>query len=239
MFKNPHIGIIVGSTRQGRFSERAASWFHKIAVRRADLSVEVVDLRDYPTPFFEEPASPAWMPPKDHVAERWAAKLAEFDGLLFVTPEYDHGYSAVLKNALDYAFQQFNRKPAAFVGYGGVGAARAIEQLRIVAVELQMAPIRKSVKHRHGRVPRHLAAGQGFRRVSASRTGGFRSAGRPVLEPHTPTRASGRIRTGVNQLNALGRRPVHLRGRGTFAKTSFKKQASRFAISGRVKGDWS
>jgi NAD(P)H-dependent FMN reductase len=145
MSKNPHIGIVIGSTREGRFSERAAAWFHKIAGQRTDLSVEIIDLRDYPMPFFDEPASPAWMPPKDHVAERWAAKLAELDGLVFVTPEYNHGYSAVLKNALDYAFQQFNRKPAAFVGYGGVGAARAIEQLRMVAVELQMAPIPKSV----------------------------------------------------------------------------------------------
>jgi len=145
MSKNPHIGIVIGSTRQGRFSERAASWFHKIAVRHTDVSVEIADLRDYPMPFFDEPASPAWMPPKDHVAERWVAKLAELDGFVFVTSEYNHGYSAVLKNALDYAFQQFNRKPAAFVGYGGVGAARAIEQLRLVAVELQMAPIPKSV----------------------------------------------------------------------------------------------
>lgn len=141
----PHIGIVIGSTRQGRFSERAAAWFQKIAVRRTNVSVEIVDLRDYPLPFFDEPASPAWMPPKDHVAVRWAAKLAELDGFVFVTPEYNHGYSAVLKNALDHAFQQFNRKPAAFVGYGGVGAARAIEQLRLVAVELQMAPIPKSV----------------------------------------------------------------------------------------------
>jgi NAD(P)H-dependent FMN reductase len=145
MSKNPHIGIVAGSTREGRFSERAAAWFHRIAARRADLSFEIIDLRDYPMPFFDEPASPAWMPPKDRVAERWTAKLAEPDGFVFVTPEYNHGYSAVLKNALDYAFQQFNRKPAAFVGYGGVGAARAIEQLRMVAVELQMAPISKSV----------------------------------------------------------------------------------------------
>lgn len=145
MTKNPHIGIVIGSTREGRFSERAAAWFHRIAARRSDLSVEIIDLRDYPLPFFDEPASPAWVPPKDPVAERWTEKLAELDGLVFVTPEYNHGYSAVLKNALDYAFQPFNRKPAAFVGYGGVGAARAIEQLRMVTVELQMAPVPKSV----------------------------------------------------------------------------------------------
>ena len=96
-------------------------------------------------PFFNEPASPAWVPPKDEAAVRWAAKLAELDGFVFVSPEYNHGYSAVLKKALDHAFQQFNRKPAAFVGYGGVGAARAIEQLRLVAVELQLAPTPKAV----------------------------------------------------------------------------------------------
>ena len=100
MPKTPHIGIVVGSTREGRFSERAAGWFHGIAARRADLSVEIIDLRDYPMPFFDEPASPAWMPPKNQVAQRWMAKLAELDGLVFVTPEYNHGYSAVLKNAL-------------------------------------------------------------------------------------------------------------------------------------------
>ncbi|MGO4670172.1 NADPH-dependent FMN reductase [Bosea sp. 2RAB26] len=145
MTRNPHIGIVIGSTREGRFSERAAAWFYAIAARRTDLSVEIIDLRDYPLPFFDEPASPAWVPPKNPVAERWTTKLAELDGIVFVTPEYNHGYSAVLKNALDYAFQPFNRKPAAFVGYGGVGAARAIEQLRMVAVELQMAPVPKSV----------------------------------------------------------------------------------------------
>lgn len=145
MSKNPQIGIVIGSTREGRFSERAAAWFHNIAVRRADLSFETIDLCDYPMPFFDEPGSPVWVPPRDKTAERWAAKLADLDGLVFVTPEYNHGYSAVLKNALDYAYQAFNRKPAAFVGYGGVGAARAIEQLRMVAVELQMAPIPKSV----------------------------------------------------------------------------------------------
>jgi NAD(P)H-dependent FMN reductase len=145
MSNNPHVGIIVGSTRKGRFSERAAAWFQAIATRRSDLSAEIIDLRDYPMPFFDEPASPAWVPPTEPEAIRWATKLAELDGFVFVTPEYNHGYSAVLKNALDYAYQAFNRKPAAFVGYGGVGAARAIEQLRMVAIELQMAPIPKAV----------------------------------------------------------------------------------------------
>jgi NAD(P)H-dependent FMN reductase len=89
--------------------------------------------------------SPAWAPPKNEIAQRWAKKVAELDGFIFVTAEYNHGMPAALKNALDYAFREFNRKPAAYVGYGGVGAARAVEQLRLVNVELEMVPLRASV----------------------------------------------------------------------------------------------
>jgi NAD(P)H-dependent FMN reductase len=89
--------------------------------------------------------SPAWAPVRNEAAQRWAARLATLDGLVVVTPEYNHGPSAVLKNALDYAYKEFIRKPIGFVGYGGVGAARAIEQLRLVAIELQMAPVRNAV----------------------------------------------------------------------------------------------
>jgi len=141
----PHIGIILGSTREGRFSERPANWIHGIAKKRTDFTVELVDLRDYPMPFFNEPASPAWAPVTSVDAQRWAAKIATLDGLIVVSPEYNHGYSAVLKNALDYAYIEFDRKPIGFVGYGGVGAARAIEQLRLVAIELKMAPVRNAV----------------------------------------------------------------------------------------------
>ncbi|MBO9582215.1 MAG: NAD(P)H-dependent oxidoreductase [Sphingobium sp.] len=141
----PHIGIILGSTREGRFGEKPATWFEGIARRRDDLTAELVDLRDYPMPHFNEPVSPAWAPPTNEVAQQWGAKLAAFDGLVVVSPEYNHGYSAVLKNAFDHAFAEFARKPIGFVGYGGVGAARAIEQLRMVAVELQMAPVRNAV----------------------------------------------------------------------------------------------
>lgn len=141
----PRIGIIIGSTRQGRFGDRPANWIHDIARQRTDLSVELIDLRDYPLPMFDEPMSPAWKPPTNPVAQRWAARLATLDGLIVVTPEYNHSYAAVLKNALDYAYAEFARKPIGFVGYGGVGAARAIEQLRLVAVELQMAPVRSAV----------------------------------------------------------------------------------------------
>ena len=143
--QKPHIGIVLGSTREGRFGEKPANWIHEIARQRTDLSFELIDLRDHPLPFFAEPMSPAWAPVKNEAAQRWADTLATLDGLIVVTPEYNHGPSAVLKNALDYAYKEFNRKPIGFVGYGGVGAARAIEQLRLVAVELQMAPVRNAV----------------------------------------------------------------------------------------------
>ncbi|MCC8964287.1 NAD(P)H-dependent oxidoreductase [Bradyrhizobium sp. Pear76] len=143
--KPPHIGILVGSTREGRFADRPVNWIHGIASKRKDITVEMIDLRHYPLPFFNEAMSPAWAPPKDPIAQRWAAKLATLDGLIVTAAEYNHGYSAVLKNALDYAYKEFARKPIGFVGYGGVGAARAIEQLRLVAIELQMAPVRNAV----------------------------------------------------------------------------------------------
>jgi NAD(P)H-dependent FMN reductase len=237
MSKNPHIGIVVGSTRQGRFSERAAAWFHKIAARRTDLSVEIVDLRDYPMPFFDEPASPAWMPPKDPVAERWAAKLAELDGFVFVTPEYNHGYSAVLKNALDYAFQQFNRKPAAFVGYGGVGAARAIEQLRMVAVELQMAPIPKSVNVGTAEFPGSRARLSRIFRISNRRRSlcwmtcpGGAAHCKPGVRPHPHRRQSTeRFRSPLSP-------PARARN---IRQDVIQRLTAVFAVSGPVKGDWS
>jgi len=139
------IGIVIGSTREGRFGDKPAHWIHEIARQRSDLVVELIDLRDHPLPFFNEPMSPAWAPVKSEAGQRWAAKLATLDGLIVVTPEYNHGPSAVLKNAFDYAYKEFIRKPIGFVGYGGVGAARAVEQLRLVAIELQMAPVRNAV----------------------------------------------------------------------------------------------
>lgn len=141
----PRIGIIIGSTREGRFGEKPAHWIHELAKRRTGLAFELIDLRDHPLPFFNETMSPAWAPVKNEAARHWADKLAALDGLIVVTPEYNHGPSAVLKNAFDYAYKEFIRKPIGFVGYGGVGAARAIEQLRLIAVELQLAPVRNAV----------------------------------------------------------------------------------------------
>jgi len=139
------IGIIISTTRAARFGDKPAKWMMDIASQRDDLNVEVLDLRDYPMPSFDEVASNAWVPSQNEVAQRWQKKVAEFDGYIFVTAEYNRGVPAVLKNALDYAYPEWNKKPAAFVGYGSVGAARAIEQLRLIAVELQMAPTRTGV----------------------------------------------------------------------------------------------
>jgi NAD(P)H-dependent FMN reductase len=139
------IAVIIGTTRAVRFASKPAEWIADIASQRDDMIVEVLDLREYPMPFFDEVASNAWAPSHNEVAQRWQKKVAEFDGYIFVSAEYNRGVPAVLKNALDYAYPEWNKKPAAFVGYGSVGAARAIEQLRLIAVELQMAPIRTGV----------------------------------------------------------------------------------------------
>ncbi|MEP9389480.1 NADPH-dependent FMN reductase [Mesorhizobium sp. KR9-304] len=141
----PKIGVIVGSTRATRFADKPAEWIANIAKARGDFDIEVVDLRDYPMPFFDEAASSLWAPSKNEVALRWQKKVAEFDGFIVIAAEYNRGPTAVLKNALDYAYTEWNRKPITFVGYGGVGGARAIEQLRLHAVELQMAPSRYAV----------------------------------------------------------------------------------------------
>jgi NAD(P)H-dependent FMN reductase len=143
--QQPRIGIVIGSTRDGRFGEKPAHWIHEIAKQCTDLAFELVDLRDHPLPFFNEPRSPAYGPVNNEAARLWAATLATLDGLIVVTPEYNHGPSAVLKNALDYAYREFARKPISFVGYGGVGAARAVEQLRLIAIELQMVPVARAV----------------------------------------------------------------------------------------------
>jgi len=129
--QQPRIGIVIGSTREGRFGEKPAHWIYEIAKQRTDLAFELIDLRDHPLPFFNEPRSPAYGPVNNEAARLWAGKLATLDGLIVVTPEYNHGPSAVLKNAFDYAYKEFNRKPIGFVGYGGVGAARAVARLNI------------------------------------------------------------------------------------------------------------
>jgi NAD(P)H-dependent FMN reductase len=141
----PKIGIVVGSTRATRFADKPTQWIADIAKARSDAEFEIVDLRDYPLPFFEEAVSPAWGPSKSEVAQKWQKEVASFDGFVIVTAEYNRGPTAVLKNALDYAYNEWSKKAVAFVGYGMLGAARAVEQLRNISVELQMAPTRHGV----------------------------------------------------------------------------------------------
>lgn len=141
------IALIVGSTRPQRFADVPARWIAQGAAARPDLRLETLDLRDYALPFYQEPASPLATNGvyTDPAAEAWRKKIGEYDGYIATVAEYNHGPTAVLKNALDSAFYEWNRKPIAFVGYGGAGGVRAIEQLRGVAIELQMAPVKAEV----------------------------------------------------------------------------------------------
>lgn len=141
------VKVIIGSTRQGRFGDKPAAWMAGEAAMRPDMDVEVLDLRDYQLPFFDEAVSPSYKsePYKNEAVARWTAKVADGDAFIIVAPEYNHGYTAVLKNALDYVYQEWNNKAVAFVTYGSAMGARSVEQLREVAVELQMAPIRNAI----------------------------------------------------------------------------------------------
>jgi NAD(P)H-dependent FMN reductase len=141
----PRIGIIIGSTRQGRFGDKPGRWIHEIAKGRQDMEAELIDLRDWPLPFFDEPRPLSMGTPQNELAQRWGRLIAGLDGFVVVTPEYNRGPSAVLKNAFDYAYKEWHRKAIAFVGYGSLGAARSVEALRTTAIELQLAPIRSAI----------------------------------------------------------------------------------------------
>ena len=139
--------VIIGSTRQNRFSEKPARYIFDELKKKENIQVELIDLRDWPLPFYDEVISPAVNKGNyaSELGKKWAAKVGEADGYIMVTPEYNHGYSAVLKNALDWVFPEWNGKPVGFVSYGNAGGARAIEQLRQVVIELEMVPIRSAI----------------------------------------------------------------------------------------------
>jgi NAD(P)H-dependent FMN reductase len=143
------IKVILGTTRQQRFGEQPAKWIVEKAKAKG-LDVELLDLRDYPLPFFDEAMSPTAAMAKEGaypypISAKWTEKIGEADGFIFTVAEYNHGYSAVLKNAFDYVAKEWHKKPVAFVGYGTVGGARAVEQLRPVVAEQQMVSIRTAV----------------------------------------------------------------------------------------------
>jgi NAD(P)H-dependent FMN reductase len=139
------IAIIVGSTRPGRSGEQVGRWIHEIARKRSDAEYELVDLKDYDLPLLDEPMPPSrGMYTKPHT-HAWSARIAAFDGFVFVTPEYNHGPGAALKNAIDYLYREWNNKAAGFVSYGSAGGTRAVEQLRLVMAEVQIADVRAQV----------------------------------------------------------------------------------------------
>lgn len=139
------IAIIIGSTRPGRKAETVAKWVYEIAKKRSDAQFEIVDIKDYNLPLLDEPVPPSLGQYSQQHTRTWAAKIASFDAFVFVSPEYNHGISGALKNAIDYLYAEWNNKVAGFVSYGSAGGARAVESLRLVMGELQVADVRAQV----------------------------------------------------------------------------------------------
>jgi NAD(P)H-dependent FMN reductase len=136
------IAIILGSTRPGRNGKAVADWVLEKSATRTGAKYEIVDLADYPLPHLDEAMPPSLGQYANDHTKAWAATIASYDGFIFVTPEYNHSTSGVLKNAIDYLYGEWNNKAAAFVSYGGLGGARAIEHLRAISSELQIAHVR-------------------------------------------------------------------------------------------------
>jgi NAD(P)H-dependent FMN reductase len=139
--------LIVGSTRPNRFADHSARWIAQGAASRAEFQLDVLDLREHALPFYNEPAPPTYTEGRytEPAAEAWRKKIGTYDGFIATVAEYNHGPTAIIKNAFDSAYFEWQRKPIAFVGHGGAGGARAIEQLRGVVIELQMAPLKHEV----------------------------------------------------------------------------------------------
>jgi NAD(P)H-dependent FMN reductase len=139
------IAVIIGSTRPNRNGEAVAKWVYKITQKRTDAEFELVDIKDFNLPLLDEPVPPSMGQYSKPHTKVWAAKIGSFDAYVFVTPEYNHGISGALKNAIDFLFAEWNNKAAGFVSYGGAGGARAVEQLRLVMAEVQIATVRNQV----------------------------------------------------------------------------------------------
>jgi Predicted flavoprotein len=142
----PNLQIIVGSTRPGRVGLPVAEWFRGRAEQRGDFEVELIDLAEVNLPFMNEPNHPRLRQYVHPHTKEWSATIERGDAYVFVTPEYNHGFNAVLKNALDYLHQEWADKPAGFVGYGGISAGtRAIQMLKPVVAALRMTPVVEAV----------------------------------------------------------------------------------------------
>ena len=139
------IAIIIGSTRPGRKGEAVAKWVYEIAQKRGDAEFELVDIKDFNLPLLDEPMPPSFGQYTKEHTKTWAAKIDSFDAYVFVTPEYNHATSGALKNAIDFLYKEWNNKAAGFVGYGGASGTRAVENLRLVMGELQVADVKAQV----------------------------------------------------------------------------------------------
>lgn len=139
------IGIIVGSTRPGRNASAVAEWVSEIASKRTDAEFQLVDIQDFKLPLLDEPIPPSLGQYGKPHTRAWAEKIGSLDGFVFVTPEYNHGISGALKNAIDFLYAEWNNKAAGFVGYGSAGGVRAVEHLRLVMAEVQVATVRAQV----------------------------------------------------------------------------------------------
>jgi NAD(P)H-dependent FMN reductase len=140
------IGIIIGSTRPGRNSEAVAEWVYQLASTRKDAEFELVDIRDYDLPLLDEPIPASMNQYMNEHTKKWAEKIGSFDAFIFVTPEYNHAPTGALKNAIDYLYAEWNNKAAGFVSYGSAGGVRAVEQLRQIMGEIQVADVRAQVQ---------------------------------------------------------------------------------------------
>jgi NAD(P)H-dependent FMN reductase len=146
----PRIAIVVGSTRPGRRCDQVARWVYDEATTRSagrwpGVEFAMVDLAEVGLPLLDEPAPAALGPYRQEHTRRWSAQVAAFDGFVFVTPEYNHGVPAALKNAIDYLFVEWHDKAAGFVSYGFAGGVRAVEQLRLTLAEVKVACVRSQV----------------------------------------------------------------------------------------------
>jgi NAD(P)H-dependent FMN reductase len=143
------VQIIMGSTRQGRSSDKIAHAIKTMIDARGDVKTELVDLRDYPLPFLYEEVAPSRRTViTDSAIQKWSDKIKQGDAYIIVAPEYNAGYPGVLKNALDMLYKEWENKPVGLVGYSGgpSGAAAMLVQLRVVAQELGMVPVQAEVR---------------------------------------------------------------------------------------------
>jgi NAD(P)H-dependent FMN reductase len=140
-----NIGIILGSTRPNRNGEAVARWVQNQVRERRDANYELIDIKDFNLPLLDEPIPPSQGKYSQPHTKRWAEKIGSLDAFIFVTPEYNHSTSGALKNAIDFLYREWNNKAAGFVSYGSAGGARAVECLRLIMAELQIADVRAQV----------------------------------------------------------------------------------------------